>query len=205
MTKRKYYRKKKARVPKETKTYVKRTQLKGMEPKQKACVLSTTFGSVGDTWVEWDATEITQEVAVTNRIGNEITITSLEFYGILRPADTYNDFRIVVALWDGRNQVPCATNSVTLGLALTKAMPSSATVGLITKYKDMLIGLCTTDKNQRVVKFSKTWKTGLRIKYSTSANTTAQRRLIVSMLSDSGAVGHPGFTSGWIQVGYRDS
>lgn len=188
-----------------TKAYVDRAISRIEEKKMKYENIASSLNSVGTTWVEVDMTDIDVGDSLGHRDGAKILLKSINIQGILQTGDDTNAIRLVVALWDGRTATPLTTNGATISSPAYKDTLTGD--GLIKKYLDKYIAIeaaITTEYGQRVFGFYKKWKKGIPIIY-TGDGTTANKKLIVSMISDSVAVSHPGFGFGYASVRYTDS
>lgn len=176
------------------------------EKKKAVTSMPSVYGSVGTTWIETDLTSIAQGDLVTNRDGDMIQIYSIKMEGVAQGADVYNVMRVYLALWDGRSSTPLATNGATLDSDITRTVPTGA--GLIKCYYDKYLafsqnydsGPTNSEKIDYYIKF----KTPLRITYTSNTAGTANRRLIIGMLTDSVAIAHPGFIAGRITLTFND-
>jgi len=169
--------------------------------------LPATFGSVGTAWIETDFTNLSQGSAQGNRIGDSINAYSIGFKGVfaggqsnLATDDVRNTVRIILAWWDGRSSTPCATNAVALSSLIQSDETTGA--GLIKILYDRTFYLQSPGRDStgympalRYLKFYK--KLNRKINYLTTTSTTSQKRLIMSVISDSAVVSHPGFISGY--------
>lgn len=176
---------------------------KKKERKQFSQALTTNFGSVGNTWAEVDVmSTIAQGDTVYSRDGAQIMIHSFLIRGILAAGDTTNVLRLVVALWDSATATPCATLGNTIDTVINRDVPGGA--GLIRKYIDRYICIDTVDSLLVPIRIFWRFFRPLRVHFAGAAATTAHRKLIISLISDSGVVAHPGFTHGVWYVGFKD-
>lgn len=196
-----------------TKSYVQRVVRRNVENKFWEQSLSTVFNSVGTTWVETDVTAITQGSSIQGQIGREIKARGLQINGIIQGGQTntaaddkINTFRIVVGLYDSTGATPLQTASMTLGSYISPR----TTRGMIRKYMDKVISLPTPGRDStgylpstRAVKL---WvKLSEMIKKYADGPNSQNKRIVVSMLSDSSLVPNPGFTSGRLVLFYEDA
>lgn len=202
-------------VSKKVKKYVKKAIISKAEHKISSSTLITNFNSVGNAWVELDTTILTQGVPQSQRIGNSINVTSLGLRGVLvggqanvATDDNRNVLRMVVAIWDGRTATPLATNGATISSILRKDLATGN--GLIKILCDRTFVLTSPGRDstgympyQKYIKFYK--KIMRKIDYTTTVNTTSQRKIIISMITDSAAVPHPGFVTGTWQLNFTDN
>lgn len=214
-SKRKRSFKRKSGFKKAVKNIVKSEISKAVETKFTTANTSTSFASISTNWSEVDLTNIGQGVTATTRVGQEIDLRGVRINGVMVGGqtnvaldDNRNIVRIVLALWDTKTATPCQTNGVTLSALLNNKVPSGT--GLIKKYMDRIITLNSPGRDstgympaQRYIKIYK--RLARKIKYSTTAGTTAQTKLVLSMLSDSVAVPNPGFVSGDLSVYFDDA
>lgn len=207
------------------KRYVTRKQLykaihNNIENKILTERMVTNYSSVSNTWSESSLMLIPQGIGNNQRIGNQIRIRSLEVNGIIAegssgsPADDiYNVMRIVIALWSGSTvTTPLQTAATSLDACIRR---TNAPQGLLKKYYDKYIPLTvasTTDNagngycpNLRKFKYYKIFKKGLLIDFGNSGTLTPDKRLIMSMITDSFGIPNPGFITGYWAISYEDA
>lgn len=209
-------------VPKAVKSYVQRAIDASNENKYKVYSLVTQFGSLGNTWTETALTTITQGVGKEQRIGNRIRIKSLEIKGIISAGanqvladDAWNVTRMVVGVYDGPTSLtPLATAARGMNDPIRKDYLSAN--GLLRKkYVDKYIPLMVTSTEKgggdgyapqlKTVKYYKQWKKGILVQWSNDTATYPNCNLVVSLLSDSIVVTHPGFVAGYMVLTFEDA
>jgi len=181
----------------------------------------TAFGSVGNAWQEFSVGLPAQGLTGATRVGRRIRLKYLKLYGIICQGssgalldDAYNATRIVVALWSGTSgTTPLQTSAFPMGYPLMK-MTSLPGNGLIRKYLDRYIALNSngTEKGQgdgyvpgiRTFKWFKRF-TNLYINFADDTYTYPDKRLQISMISDSSANPNPGFVTGHIVLCFEDA
>lgn len=180
-----------------------------------AYLTDNTYGwpSISSNWGEIEITQLSQGAASTQRIGNQIKLRGFYMKGTLLGGqvngaldDNYNVVRIVVGLYDSSSTTPLTASSVVMSGAITP----ETVKGLIKKYVDKTVILRSAGRDStgylpaaaEVKKFVKCHPT---IVYSGTGATTAQRKLIVSMLSDSSASPNPGFVNGYRALWFEDA
>lgn len=179
----------------------------------------TKFNSIGNTWNEQIFNKIEQGPAVNKRIGNTITIKSIEFNGVITGGasgtfidDVYNMVRIVIALWDGNDDTPLGTASWSVDYPLRRCLsPTGST--LIKKLYDKYIPLQSVGYDGtegilpgvRKFKYYKYFKKGAKVTYSDNTKDYPDRRLIMSAISDSSVAPSPGFIAGYWVITYEDA
>lgn len=175
----------------------------------------TNFGSINTSWREYDLSNITQGTDLAYRIGRRIRITGVSIRGVivggqanLGTDDSRNVVRIVLALWDSSTNSPCTTNTVGLEDMINKRTPEGK--GLFRKYVDKYLPLTSPGRDsvgympaQRSINIFK--KMNVDVTYDSSVSTTANRRVILSMISDSTLVTNPGFVTGFYTVFFEDA
>lgn len=203
------------KVAPKVKRYVRKAIAKNQENKYSNLNLTSTFSSVGNTWVETDLTAISQGTGVSNRIGHQVKTKAFYIRGTLvggqsnlATDDNRNTFRIVLALWDSTVATPLASNGADLSSYI--ARQSTVGRGLIKKYMDKVIELPTQGRDSTgylpaIRQIRKFIKCPAFIRYYGSVAGNDNRKLILSMISDSGAVSHPGFTQGQYTLFYEDA
>lgn len=188
---RRVYKKRSTKVSPRVKRFVRKAIRRTAEIKRVSLSPTTTFSSIGASWVETDLTDITQGVLVSNRIGNEVTLTGLHLNATLVGGqvnsvtdDSRNIIRMVIALWEGNaGQTPLAT----AGATINSDIRADATTGngLIRKYVDKVIelkspGVDSSGYMPAVFHVKKFLRLRSKIKYMSATSSTAQRRLVVS-------------------------
>lgn len=191
---------------------------KNIENKLSLTSMTSSFGSVSNTWSERNLTDIGSGVDTGYRVGRKIIVRSLEINGVLCQGslntitdDLYNCFRIVLALWDrSGGSTPCQTaGPIALSDVIRKETVGG---GLIKKYYDKYHALNASSQAStgyipviKRFKYYKNWKKGLVIEYNGVAGTSANRNLVLSMKSDSLAAVNPGFITGYACLTYEDA
>lgn len=202
-------------VSRNVKQYVNKAIAKQVETKFVNNTLPTAFSSIGNTWVEQDMTAIAQGAGIAQRNGHEVKITGFNLRGTLvggqsnlATDDNRNTVRIILATWDASSAGPLAANGATIDSYISKNTTVSR--GLIKKHIDKIIELPTAGRDStgylpaiKLVKFFKKLRTFIR--YYGSASTNDNKKLILSMISDSAAVSNPGFTQGYYSVFFEDA
>lgn len=203
----------------------------GSEQKVTTALLLDNYPSVGTAWRELEFQDLAEGHSSMQRIGDRFRIKSITFRGTLMGAqtagiaeDVYNQFRIVIAIWrQDAGATPLATLNANLddplnpreAAAFDGIDPPLLKNKMVSKLFDrkyMLItrGLSRYDANQyipavRKVYFKKVWPgLGYEIKYGDTGLGYPDKRLIISMVSDSAAVPHPGFIDGWVMMKFVD-
>lgn len=213
---------KRTKVSGAVKNYVEARFDANQEDKRSLFYLQDTFASVGNAWIELLLNGPPQGTQAGNRTGNRIRLRSIELKGFLVQGsnelvtdDAWNEFRMVLGLYSGASNVPLADAAVPLGGALDPAvMPARAR--LLRKYVDKWIPMNVTSTEQgagdgytpsvQVVSYKKSFgKRGIVITFGDDTTTYIDKRLILSMTSDSAAVTNPGFTHGYVLVKYEDA
>lgn len=203
------------RVSRPIKRYVRRAINSGVESKLNNTVLATAFSSCGSTWNEVELTDIAQGTGQNQRIGNHITACGFTIDGVLVGGqtnlvtdDNRNTMRIILAIWDATTATPCADNSISLSSYLSRDRIVGN--GLIQKLFDKVIVLRTPGADstgylpavQHIKRYIRFYR---KLYYAGSSSTSCGRKIILSILSDSGAVPNPGFTSGFCNMYFKDA
>lgn len=180
----------------------------------------TAYNSVATTWIETVLSAPLQGVDKQNRIGNKVGITSIEVYGTLCQAsygaaldDPYNTIRIVLGQWSAAaSAAPCA--SVGLGLNMPLRTNLNCLSMLQKKMYDKYIALqvASTERGAgdgyapevKTFKLYKKFKTPIPIQFGDNNNTRPDKRLVLSMISDSGTAPNVGFVGGYWVVTFVD-
>lgn len=204
-----------AKISPKVKRYVRKAIHRNVENKFGNYDLTSAFGSVGNSWSETEFTNIAQGTTVNQRVGQNITARALSINGViaggqvnLATDDKVNTVRMVLALWDSTTATPLSANAATINSYISKEQ--SAGRGLIKKYMDKVITLSSSGRDSTgylpVVKHIRKFiKCRSYIRYTASGSTTASRKLILSIITDSSVVPHPGFTQGFMTFFYEDA
>lgn len=192
---------------------------KNIENKIAYGTMVSHFNSIGSTWNEQVFNKIEQGTVLNKRIGNVITIRSIEFNGVITGGasgtfvdDVYNMVRIVIALWDGNDDTPLLTASWSSDYPLRKSLSPTAST-LIKKLYDKYIPLPAQgyDGTEGVIpgvrkfKYYKYFKKGVKVTFSDNTKDYPDKRLILSAISDSSLAPSPGFISGYWVITYEDA
>lgn len=210
MNKRKTYKKRKP-VSKAVVSYVNRTISRNVEKKFYPIQLTNEFSSISTTWVEEDTCAVAQGVSYGGRIGNKIRITSFELQGVIstQAADNYNTIRIVLALWEqGAGTSPLATlgNAPPTYGVDSPIKTKYGTKGLmLRKFWDKYILLEEGTGKSKCLNYYKKFKKPIEIQYGDNTTTYPSKRLILSVISDSGAVTHPYMSAGYFITNFEDA
>jgi len=163
---------------------------------------------------------LAQGTGSNERIGNQVKIRSIEMKMVISTGtalsvldDSFNVLRMVLALWGGNTTTPLATAPAT---TMNKPIRSGLSgAGFIKKYLDKYIPITVTcpeasggdgyTPGLRQIKYYKKFKIPLPITFATNATTYPDKRLILSMISDSSVTPHPGIINGYYVVCYEDA
>lgn len=207
-------------APKPLAKRVRAIMLRNVEPKGFQNTLVGTWGSVGTTWIEADVSSMSQGDTLANRDGRKIAISGFEFRGILAQGsnevaidDAYNCFRIVLGLYQGIGGItPLASAGTTLNTSISKDSGTRGT--LLRKLYDKYIALNVQATEQgagdgyapqvRTVNYYKKFKTPITVTYGDDTVNQPDKRLVLSMISDSGAAINPGFVCGYYRIYAKD-
>lgn len=187
-------------VSKAVKYYVNRQIAGHTENKLLAYNTQAEFNVISTTWTELNTTNIAQGLTVINRVGRQVKLKSLEIDMLIEKADATNIFRVIIGLFSGQLTTPLQTGAATISQAITR----NTLNGLIKKYLDRYI-VCDGVK-QSIAHF-KYFKKFTKPVYITWASDAANqdKKLFVSILSDSGAIAHPLSTAGRINLRFEDA
>jgi len=214
------------KVPKAVKTYVNRSISRNIQNKQVTFALPdlADFDSIPNTWTEYDfVTSISQGEADGQRIGREIKLKSLRVKGVITGGqnenlldDPYNVVRMVLGEYNNDSSSPLATYSVGINYDISKKLENGVSSVLLKKHLDkyMTFEAACNEKGGgdgytgQVKQFSihKRFKGGLTVRYPADGNqTNPSRRLILSMISDSGTQPNPGVIAGYATLTFEDA
>lgn len=202
------------------KKIVRREIDKATEDKQISQVLHTNFGSIGTAWSEQNLSTIPQGDGQSQRLGNRIKIKSIEIKGTLWQGsnntvadDYYNTVRIMLATWNNKQDTPCVTSGLTIDDPINRIYNGKGY--LRHKYLDKMIPLTVASDidgagakfvpSGRLVKYYKKFKKPLFVQWTDDTNDYPNQSLVLSMVSDSSAVTHPGFEIGYVAIKYEDA
>jgi len=157
------------------------------------------------------------------RGGREIRVKKVRFNGNLVGGasenlldDPYNVVRIIVGVYNDTAIAPMTSAGATINTDVFKGCYGNLDSYLVKKLYDKYIPLQVTGNEKgggdgytpsvKNIRFTKVFKKGLLVKYPNDANqANPSRRLIVSMISDSGAVSNPGFATGYLTMEFEDA
>lgn len=209
---------------KRVKAVVARVEEKKMIWSSSGAFASVGYGGVAPASQPQDVelSNIALGTSSTQRIGRKYRIRSVELRGVLVGGqsalptdDTYNHFRIIIATWNGDSgATPIHTNSVHPLTPVTRDMsgyPGEWNHNLIHKYLDKhfilkCVGMDAGNgyiPDPRMFHYKKKFKGGLVIT-TDDANASPDKRLILSMVSDSLLAPSPGFEHLIIIVKFTD-
>lgn len=222
VSRRSNYRRKTYRKPsRAVKQYVQRAIGANVENKQVTVSMNATFSAITTTWTEADLCNITQGVTGPARIGRKVKLCSLEINCVIAEGaaeiltdDPYNVVRCMVALWSGAaGTTPLATAGTTINAPIRKNLGTRNY--LIKKYLDKYIGLQVTSTEKgggdgytpqlKNIKYYKKFKKPILITWGDDTTTYPDKRLMISMISDSSAVTNPGIIAGYAVMTYEDA
>lgn len=188
---------------------------------KKGFQLMTTMAldSVGTAWREYDLIgQIVPGAGANARIGRRIEIVSVRFRGVLTggavgggPADEYyNNVRIMIYSMRQAKTValtPAATAGYVINTPLNKIYMPGLDKVLYDKYfgftnQPWAANSCAPGTES--IDFYHRFKKPVLCQFAGDVINTNQFQIYVSMVSDSGAVPHPGMTSGYFEVSYYD-
>lgn len=202
------------------KALIRREIDKRLELKTVANTLSADFESVSNDWAEVTTSAPAQGTSETQRIGRRISLRSIEIRGVLASGaseaaldDAYNVVRIIIALWNGSSESPLDEIVLPMDSILQKDLNSRGL--LIRKYYDKYIPLPITSTEKgggdgytpSVKRFNyyKRFKKPIDIDFGDDTIAYPNKRLVISMVSDSTASPNPGFVNGYWAVKYTDA
>lgn len=196
-------------VPK--KSTLKRAITQLSETKYAADYLPNIFAAITNAWNTWDpiSTIVEGTDIFGERIGRRIAVTEFFIYGMLvggcsnlAADDKYNCVRITGVVTGDDNPMGAATINDIIG----KRMEG---IEVEQKFLDKYIVLNTVGgdttgyiPNVRLVKIYKKFKKPIVIDFTQGG--LPNKKIIFSVISDSGLVPSPGFTVGHIAVHYKD-
>lgn len=178
------------------------------------------FNSISSAWREYDILgPVTASAAVNGRIGRTIQVHSYRLRGVLAggaigtlAADDYFDtIRLMIYVLEQVKTGAALTPANTAGYSLSTPLNTVYMPQLKKVLYDKIIGmtnipyganLCSAAT--REIDYYHMFKKPLVVKYTGDTANYNQTQLQVSMVSDSTAVPHPGFTSGYIEITYYD-
>lgn len=194
--------KKKGRVA--TRGYVAKMIHRNIENKKVVANMPATFPAIGNAWVEVPFGDVAQGITNNTRIGRHISIRAIQIKLVLYAPDTYNTIRLIVALFDGSGGTPLATAAATINSLITTDSGSQAKC--IKKYLDQYIPMTpATSDALRVVDYYKKFKKSIQVTYGDDTITYPDKRLFISMISDSIAAPHPTVAAGYAVCTYEDA
>ena len=181
--------------------------------------LTTSMGSITTTWNEISLCDtIAVGADLNHRVARKIAVTSFYLDGVLSGGqsnlatdDRFNTIRFILGLW--RSRVPCATEGLNISSMINKSgFGFTGGVSLIRKYRDFKVILSTPGADStgylpavRKFKIYVKFRRPITISFpATTATTTQDKYLILSVISDSVAPPNPGFISGTYSISWFD-
>jgi len=207
------------RVPRGVKAYVAKAIDRNIENKHLGDSLDNTFDSLPNTWTELNVCNPAQGDTAQSRTGRQIKIKSIEIRGVIVQAsvesaldEPYNTVRVVLGLYN-TSDTPLADSGTTIDGFVTTNLSTRAY--LIKKYLDKYIamGVSSTEKGGgdgyaptvRTFKYFKRFKKPIVVMYGDDTTDYPNKRLILSMVSDSSVVPNPGFYHGYYLCTFEDA
>lgn len=202
-----------------TVAYVNRAIHKNIENKfAYGSLVVAPFISVTTTWSEQAFGLIGRGTEVNRRIGNSITVKSIQLEMVLVGGannsivdDVRNTIRIILASWDGDTNTPLGTASWNMDYPLRSTLCPSAS-NMLKKYYDKYITITSGGADDtgyipgmRKVSYYKFFKKGFKMNFADATENYPDKRLILSMISDSSTIPNPGVTSGYFVITYEDA
>lgn len=185
--------------------------------------LTANYASIG-SWNEQNICDPVQGTAQNQRIGKKVNVKAIEIKGVIAQGsaqaaldDAYNVVRVIIATWNAANNTPMATlEAATTGMINSPVKRGVDDYALLDRKlldKYIPLNVNTTERaagdgytpQVKTFKYYKRFKKSLPILWSDNGNTYPNRRLILSCGSDSTAIPHPGFVSGYCIVHYEDA
>lgn len=209
-------------VPRPVKSYVRRAIDRNVEDKFNQLSLVSRWGSLNTTWNEYSFFQPAQGTTGIDRVGGRIRMKSLQITGIIANGsqesaldDPYNVVRIVIAMWKGNSTVnPCT--GTPMNQPIMKEIQAATGASLEWLFLDKYIPLQVTSTEKGggdgYTPGLRTFKYYLKIPYKFSTVTFGDasitypnRRIIMSVLSDSSATVNPGFVAGYAKWRFEDA
>lgn len=192
-----------------------------IEDKRLELSLVSNLGSVSSAWTELDPiSSITQTVAEGGRVGRAIRVKSIEIKGVLANAssqiatdDGYNVMRLCICQWQTTQVSPMAYASVGMNNKLDTVNMGRGQLEKVYLDRYIPLNVASTEKGAgdgycpmtKLFTWYKRFKKPLLVKWSDDNATYPNHRIIISCLSDSSAITHPGFVAGYIYIRYEDA
>lgn len=187
-------------VNKAVKYYVNKQIAKNVETKMIVYNSAAEFNLLSTTWTELQVSNIAQGTGLISRIGRQVKLKSLEVDMLIDKTDATNMFRIVIGTYMGTLTTPMTTALATMNTAITKNNLN----GVIRKYLDKYIVCDGVKQSIAHFKYYKQFKKPVYITWAADAGNP-DKRLIMSILSDSGAAAHPFSSAGRIVLRFEDA
>lgn len=201
-----------------TVAYVNKAIHKNIENKFHYGTLVTPFASVTSTWSEQAFGLIGRGTEVNRRIGNSITVKSIQLEMVIVGGavnsvadDARNTIRMVLASWDGDSNTPLGTATWNMDYPIRRTLGPTAS-NMLKKYYDKYITIPSIGPDDtgyvagmRKVSYYKYFKKGYKMNFADATENYPDKRLILSMISDSGVVPNPGVTNGYYVITYEDA
>jgi hypothetical protein len=155
--------------------------------------------SISNVGVNYDIASLVGGTGQNARIGNQYKMTSFRLKGGVFGSDTTNLVRIIIYIPKDPTHI--------MDTSLQALTPVD--LDRFTVLSDRLIPVASSGPNcklyNKVVLFNKGRRTGLNVQFHDStAGSITKNRLMVYMVSDSGAASHPSF-KGWWRFYFKDA
>lgn len=177
------------------------------------------FDSIGTAWREYDILgQIVPGAGANARIGRRIEIRSCRFRGVLSggavgggPVDDYYDNVRIMMYTMSQNKTVATTPASTAGFVINTPLNKLYMPGLGKVLYDQFIGITnqpwaanSAAPGMREIDVYHRFKKPVLCHFTGDLINTNQFQIFVSIVSDSAAVPHPGFGSGYFEVAYYD-
>lgn len=196
---------------------------KSTEDKTWTLTLPSRFSSISSAWTEFSCFQPEQGLNVDDRVGNRIRLKSILLKGVIAQGssqiitdDAYNVVRIVIAIWKGQAGItPLGTAGTTINQPVDHISLATQGAGLEKVLYDQFVTLQVTGTEKgegdgytpqlKKWMFYHKWTKWNNINFGDNSVTYPDRRVVISMISDSAGSPNPGFIVGYMVFKWEDA
>lgn len=191
-------------VPRPVARYVNRAVHKVIEKKVHGVDLGAEFNAISTVWNETDLTILAEGTDVGDRVGRRVTIKSIDMKFILYGVDTTNALRWVIGVYNGASP---ATPLATAGTGMNSIIARTGYPRnfLVRKLLDKYLAIDGADNHMKVCQYHKYFKRGVPIIWGDNTTNYPSLKIMMAMISDSGAAAHPYIQEGFCKVTFEDA
>lgn len=177
---------------------------KMIEDKVHGVDLVAEFSSISTTWSESDLSIISEGTDVGDRVGRQVTLKSVTMKFVLLGVDNYNVFRWVLGIYNGAAPAtPLGTSGAGMNSIIARTgFPRNF---LVRKLLDKYLTVELENKRMIVCTYHKYFRKGIKMIWGDSTTNYPSVKLMMALISDSGAASHPYVSQGYCRVTFEDA